>query len=454
MHNHNDETLNLITKFEQQRALLENVVAKTLELARTRSEAAEVEVTKTTGIRISTRYGEVENIEFNSDGSLDITVYDQQRKGSASSTNFNPQAIASTVNAALNIARYTSPDPASGPADKDLLAYKAPDLDLFHPTKIDVKQGIALAAEAEQTAIGSDKCITNTGGGCFSSHFSNRVFGNNYGMLQSYSSSSYIISCSVIAENGGNMERNYAYTVSRAFEDLRSPKWVGEECAHRTMKHLNPRKLPTMKAAILFAAEVATSLFSHLVRAISGNNVYQKSTFLLNELGHVILPDWLSINEYPHLPKGFASSPFDSEGVRTCDRIIVQNGVLNTWLLGSYAARKLGLQSTGNADGIHNWYISHQAVDFDGLLKKMERGLVVTELMGQGVNEITGNYSRGASGFWVENGVIQYPVSEITIAGNLRDMLRNIVSIGNDTEMRSNIQCGSLLIEEMIIAGR
>lgn len=450
----NSGSINLVTQVAQQRTLLENAVAQALELARAGSDGAEVAVTKTTGIGISTRYGEVENVEFNSDGALGITVYYQQRKGSASSTDLSQDAIARTVAAALDIARYTSPDPASGPAEKTLLAFEAQDLDLFHPAALDAERGIALAAEAEQTALRSDKRITHTEGGSFNSHFSTRVFGNSHGMLQSYSSSRHSLSCSVIAESGGDMERNYAYTLGRAFDDLRSPQWVGEECARRTLAHLNPRKLPTMEAPVLFAAEVATGLFGHLVGAISGGNVYRKSTFLLDSLGKAILPDWLSIQERPHLRKGLASSPFDSEGVRTRDRAIVHDGVLNTWLLGSYAARKLGLESTGHAGGIHNWRISHQAIDFAGLLKQMGRGLVVTELMGQGVSAITGDYSRGAAGFWVENGEIQYPVSEITIAGNLKEMLRNIVSIGSDTEIRSNIQCGSVLLSAMKIAGQ
>lgn len=446
--------MNLVTQVAQQRILLENAVAQALELARAGSDGAEVAVTKTTGIGISTRYGAVENIEFNSDGALGITVYYQQRKGSASSTDLSQDAIARTVVAALDIARYTSPDPASGPAEKTLLAFEAPDLDLFHLDALDAERGIALAAEAEQTALKSDKRITHTEGGCFNSHFSIHVFGNSHGMLQSYSSSRHSLSCSVIAESGGDMERNYAYTLGRAFGDLRSPQLVGEECARRTLSHLNSRKLPTMEAPVLFSAEVATGLFGHLIGAISGSNVYHKSTFLLDSLGKAILPNWLSIQERPHLRKGVASAPFDSEGVRTSDRTIVQDGVLNTWLLGSYAARKLGLESTGHAGGIHNWQISHQALSFTGLLKQMGRGLVVTELMGQGVSAITGDYSRGAAGFWVENGKIQYPVSEVTIAGNLKEMLRNIVSIGNDTETRSNIQCGSVLLSAMKIAGQ
>jgi len=446
--------MKLVTQVAEQRKVLENAVAQALELAGAGSDAAEVAVTKTTGIGVSTRNGEVENVEFNSDGALGITVYYQQRKGSASSTDLSPDAIARTVGAALDIARYTSPDPFAGPADKDLLAFDPPELDLFHPAELDAERGAELAARAEMTALKADKRITNTEGGNFNSHFSTKVYGNSHGMLRSYNSSRHSLSSSVIAESGGNMERNYAYTISRVFEELRSPEWVGEECARRTLEHLNPRKLDTMQAPVLFAAEVASGLFGHLVGAISGGSVYRKATFLLNDLGKSILPDWLTIEEYPHLPRGLASSPFDSEGVRTEDRTIVKDGVLQTWLLSSYSARKLGMKTTGHAGGIHNWRIAGRGLDFAGLIKQMDRGLVVTELMGQGVSAMTGDYSRGAAGFWVEHGEIQYPVSEITIAGNLKDMLRNIVTVGDDIETRSNIQCGSILLPMMKIAGQ
>ncbi|MDN6774271.1 MAG: metalloprotease PmbA, partial [Enterobacterales bacterium] len=406
-----------------------------------------------TGISISTRFGEVENVEFNSDGALGITVYHQQRKGSASSTDLSPDAIARTVQAALDIARYTSPDPFAGPADKELLAFDAPDLDLFHPAELDAERGIELAARAEQASLQFDPRITNTEGGSFNSHYGIKVFGNSHGMLQSYSSSRHSLSSCVIAEHEGDMERDYAYTIARDINELKTPEWVGEECARRTLSRLAPRRLPTMEAPIMFAAEVATGLFGHLVGAISGSSVYRKSTFLLDSLGKQILPEWLTINEQPHLLKGMASTPFDSEGVRTVERNIVENGVLQTWLMTSYSARKLGMQSTGHAGGIHNWRIAGQGLGFEDMLKKMGTGFLVTELMGQGVSGVTGDYSRGAAGFWVENGEIQYPVSEVTIAGNLKDMWSNLVTMGDDIELRSNIQCGSALLEAMKIAG-
>lgn len=442
------------TQVAEQRKILEQAVSQALELASAQSDGAEVAVSKTTGIGVSTRYGEVENVEFNSDGALGITVYHQNRKGSASTTDLSPDAVARTVQAALDIARYTSPDPFAGVAEKDLLAFEAPDLDLYHPVEMDADRAIELAARAENASLNVDKRITNTEGGSFNSHYGIKVFGNSHGMLQSYCSTRHSLSSCVIAEVNGEMERDYAYTIGRAIEDLESPEWVGAECARRTLSRLSPRKLSTMKAPVIFAAEVATGLFGHLVGAIAGGAVYRKSTFLLDYLGKQVLPEWLTIEEHPHLLKGLASTPFDSEGVRTERRDIIKDGILQQWLLTNYSARKLGLQSTGHAGGIHNWRIEGRGLDFDGMLKEMGTGLVVTELMGQGVSGITGDYSRGASGFWVENGEIQYPVSEITIAGNLKDMWREIVTVGSDIEKRSNIQCGSVLLPEMKIAGQ
>lgn len=446
--------MKVTSQVEAQRKILEEAVSTALMLASEKSDGAEVAVSKTTGISVSTRYGEVENVEFNSDGALGITVYHQNRKGSASSTDLSPDAIARTVQAALDIARYTSPDPYAGVADKELLAFDAPDLDLFHPAEVTPDEAIELAARAELASLQADKRITNTEGGSFNSHYGIKVFGNSHGMLQGYCSTRHSLSSCVIAEENGDMERDYAYTIGRALGDLQSPEWVGKECAERTLSRLSPRKLSTMKAPVIFANEVATGLFGHLVGAIAGGSVYRKSTFLLDSLGKQILPEWLTIEEHPHLLKGLASTPFDSEGVRTERRDIVKDGILTQWLLTNYSARKLGLKSTGHAGGIHNWRIAGQGLNFEQMLKEMGTGLVVTELMGQGVSGITGDYSRGAAGFWVENGEIQYPVSEITIAGNLKDMWRNIVTVGNDIETRSNIQCGSVLLPEMKIAGQ
>lgn len=446
--------MNITSQIMAQRTRLEQAVSQALSIAQKGCDSAEVAVSRTTGMSVSTRMGEVENVEFNSDGALGITVYHNQRKGSASSTDLSEEAIARTVQAAIDIAKYTSEDPCSGPADRDLLAFEAPDLQLFYPSAVSADQAIDYAANAEKAALSADPRITNTEGGSFNSHYGIRVFGNTLGMLQSYCSSRHSMSACVIAEENGDMERDYAYTIARKLDDLKSAQWVGEECARRTLSRLAPRKLATQKAPVIFAPEVATGLFGHLVGAISGTSVYRKSTFLLDSLGKQILPDWLTIRELPHVIGGLASTPFDSEGVRTEDRLIIENGVLNNWLMTTYAARKLGLKSTGHAGGIHNWHIAGQGLGFDDMLREMGTGLVVTELMGQGVSGITGDYSRGASGFWVENGEIQYPVSEITIAGNLKDMWASIIATGDDIETRSNIQCGSVWLPEMSIAGQ
>lgn len=446
--------MNITSQIMAQRTRLEQAVSQALSIAQKGCDSAEVAVSRTTGMSVSTRMGEVENVEFNSDGALGITVYHNQRKGSASSTDLSEEAIARTVQAAIDIAKYTSEDPCSGPADRDLLAFEAPDLQLFYPSEVSADQAIDYAANAEKAALSADPRITNTEGGSFNSHYGIRVFGNTLGMLQSYCSSRHSMSACVIAEENGDMERDYAYTIARKLDDLKSAQWVGEECAQRTLSRLAPRKLATQKAPVIFAPEVATGLFGHLVGAISGTSVYRKSTFLLDSLGKQILPDWLTIRELPHVIGGLASTPFDSEGVRTEDRLIIENGVLNNWLMTTYAARKLGLKSTGHAGGIHNWHIAGQGLGFDDMLREMGTGLVVTELMGQGVSGITGDYSRGASGFWVENGEIQYPVSEITIAGNLKDMWASIIATGDDIETRSNIQCGSVWLPEMSIAGQ
>ncbi|HGH5991472.1 TPA: metalloprotease PmbA [Morganella morganii] len=446
--------MNITSQIMAQRTRLEQAVSQALSIAQKGCDSAEVAVSRTTGMSVSTRMGEVENVEFNSDGALGITVYHNQHKGSASSTDLSEEAIARTVQAAIDIAKYTSEDPCSGPADRDLLAFEAPDLQLFYPSEVSADQAIDYAANVEKAALSADPRITNTEGGSFNSHYGIRVFGNTLGMLQSYCSSRHSMSACVIAEENGDMERDYAYTIARKLDDLKSAQWVGEECARRTLSRLAPRKLATQKAPVIFAPEVATGLFGHLVGAISGTSVYRKSTFLLDSLGKQILPDWLTIRELPHVIGGLASTPFDSEGVRTEDRLIIENGVLNNWLMTTYAARKLGLKSTGHAGGIHNWHIAGQGLGFDDMLREMGTGLVVTELMGQGVSGITGDYSRGASGFWVENGEIQYPVSEITIAGNLKDMWANIIATGDDIETRSNIQCGSVWLPEMSIAGQ
>ncbi|MGL4859888.1 MAG: metalloprotease PmbA, partial [Enterobacteriaceae bacterium] len=347
--------MSVIEQVTRQRKELEQAVEQALQIARGASDAAEVTISKTTGISVSSRLEEVENIEFNSDGALGITVYYQQCKGHALSTDLSEQAIRRTVQAALDIARYTSADPCSGLADAELLAFDAPDLDLFYPQEPDVERAIAIATEAEQFALQSDPRIVNSEGASYNSHYGIRVFGNSHGMLQSYCSSRHTLSCSVIAREDDDMQRDYAYTVARDARELESARWVGEECARRTLARLKPRKLTTRQAPVLFAAEIAPGLFGHLVSAISGSNLYRKSSFLLDKLAHRVLPDWLTIREEPHLLKGLASAPFDGEGVRTEARDIVRDGILQSYLLNSYTGRKLGMRTTGHAGGIHNW---------------------------------------------------------------------------------------------------
>ncbi len=438
----------------QQRVDLEAAVAKALELAGQKADAAEVAINKTTGISVSTRMCEVENVEFNSDGALGITVYRGNRKGSASTSDLSERAIAQTVEAALDIARYTSVDPFAGPAPAELMVKSIPDLDLFYPDEPEPDKAAAIAIEAEQAALDFDSRIKQSDGASYDSHYGVRVYGNSHGMLGSYASSRHSISCCVIATGkNGEMERDYSYTSARRKSDLWTPEWVGQHAAERTVGRIDARKLSTQEAPVMFAADVATGLFGHLVMAISGASLYRKSSFLLDQLGKQIFPDWMNISERPHILRGMASTPFDSEGLATCDREIIQGGVLQTYLMTSYAARKMGMQPTGHAGGIHNWQVQSTGQSFEQMLKLLDRGLLVTELMGQGVNTVTGDYSRGASGFWVENGQIQFPVSEITIAGNLKDMMQNIVAIGSDTEMRSQIQTGSVLLGNMKIGG-
>ncbi|OCG39638.1 metalloprotease PmbA [Gilliamella sp. Fer1-1] len=438
-----------------QKENLSAIVDNAIKQAKLRVDAVEVSINQSTGISVSTRMGDTENVEFNSDGALSITVYQNQRKGSASTNDLSPSAILQTVDMAINIMQYTSPDPCSGLGDVSQMAFNSPDLDLFYPSDLNVDNAIEQAKQAELTALNHSKLIS-TDGGYFSSRYGVYVYGNSLGMLQGYCASSHSLSCSVIAEQAGQMESNYAYTSSRDFSELKSASWVGTQAADRAISHLGAKQIATMQAPVLFSAEVAVGLIRHLVSAISGGAIYRKSSFLLDSVGQAIFPKWLTIYEDPYILKGIGSSPFDSEGTKTVKRNIVEQGVLQTYLLSNYSARKLGLTSTGHAGGIHNWLISPSQThaSFDDMLKKLDKGVVVTSLMGQGVNSVTGDYSRGATGFWVENGQIQYPVSEITIAGNLKDMYKNIVAIGNDIETRTNIQCGSILIDDMSIAGK
>lgn len=438
----------------QQEQQLRDAVSYAVEIAQKASATAEVAVTKVQGLSVSTRLREVENVEFNNDGALGISVYLGNQKGNASTSDLTPAAIKSTVEAALAIAKYTSPDDCAGLAPKDLLAFDAPNLDLYHPTEIDVDRAIEIALDTENAALDYDEKIVNSNGAAFNSHTGIRVYGNSYGMLQSYLSSRYSVSCSVLGGIEDQLESDYEYSVSRYADKLDSPEWIGRSAAQKAIARLQPRKIATQQAPVIFLNDVATGLIGHLATAISGGSLYRKNSFLLDRLGEQVLPEWFQISERPHLIGQLASTPFDSEGVKTQDWEIIQNGVLQTYLLTSYSGKKLGMQSTGHAGGIHNWLVKPNSQGkLTALLHQMGTGLLVTDLMGQSINMVTGDYSRGASGFWVENGEIQYPVSEITIAGDLNSMLRNIVAVADDIEHRSNIQTGSILLEQMKISG-
>ena len=445
---------NLTALLKSQEQTLRDAVSFAIETAQKAGATAEVGVTKVSGLSVSTRLQEIENVEFTNDGALGISVYLGQQKGNASTSDLSEEAIKNTVDAALAIAKYTSPDDCTGLADKELMAFEAPDLALYHSANVDVEQATKLALEAEKAALEYDAKIVNSNGASFNSHTGVRVYGNTHGMLQSYLSSRYSLSCSVIGGELDQLENDYEYTVSREFDALSSADWVGQNCAKKVIARLNPQKLTTREVPVIFLNDVATGLISHLTGAISGGSLYRKSSFLLDHLGKQVLPDWFQISERPHLLKRLASTPFDSEGVRTQNLEIIQDGVLQTYLLTSYSGRKMGMQSTGHAGGIHNWLVKPNLTGgLTALLRQMGTGLLVTDIMGQGVNIVTGDYSRGAAGFWVENGEIQYPVAEITIAGQLKDMLKNIVAVADDVEHRSNIQTGSILLDKMKISG-
>ncbi|SET63283.1 metalloprotease PmbA [Thalassotalea agarivorans] len=439
---------------EQQISQVKQRVEASIALAKTLgADGAEVSMSRQQGLNVTTRLGEVETVEFTNDGALGITVYKGGRKGSASTADLSEQALQQAVQAAVNIADFTSVDEFSGLADKELLAFDAPDLDLYHPQTINTEEAISMASECEQHALSFNDKITNSDGATFASFEGFKVYGNTHGLLVASPSTRHSLSCVVLASDGQDMQRDYAYSVNRDFSLLDPAKAIGEKAARETISRLNSQKLSTRKVPVMFRADIANTLWGHFIAAISGGNLYRKSSFLLDALGQEIFPDFITIEERPHLKRALASSAFDSEGVATIDRNIVTNGQLDTYLLTSYSARKLGRTTTGHAGGIHNWLVQPNGGDFEQMLAQLGTGLLVTELMGQGVNVVNGDYSRGAAGFWVENGEIKYPVSEITIAGNLKEMFANIVAVGSDIDMHGSIRTGSILVEQMQIAG-
>ena len=429
------------------------------EARRLGASQAEADASLAKGLAVTVRLGEVETLEYQRDRGLSVTVYFGQRKGTASTADLTREAVRATVEKASAIARYTAEDPYAGLVEPEALARDIPDLDLDHPWALAAEGAIAIARRCEQAGMGGEARIANSEGASVSSQRHTGVYGNSLGFLAGYSGTSHSISCSLIAQEAGQMQRDYWYTTARDPAALESPEAVGAAAARRAAARLGSRKLATRRAPVIFSPEMARGLFQHFIGAIRGTSQYRKASFLLNAAGEQVFPAFLALSERPHILKGLASTPFDAEGAATHDRELVEDGVLKGYVLGSYSARRLGLKTTGNAGGIHNLMVgvSGRAVDAlrtrERLLQDMGTGLLVTELMGQGVNGVTGDYSRGASGFWVQDGAIAFPVHEVTVAGNLRTMYRDIAALGDDVDARGAIRCGSVLVGEMTIAG-
>ncbi|NNF51186.1 MAG: metalloprotease PmbA [Gammaproteobacteria bacterium] len=436
------------------REKLESLIGMILDEARTRgaSEAA-AGVSVDEGLSVTVRLGEVETIEYQRDRGLGVTVYFGKRKGAASTADLSDKAVRETVAKACSIARYTAEDSCAGLADADRMAVNPPNLDLCSPWNLSPEAAIEIAKECEDAARDFDKRISNSEGASVGRHQALRVYGNSHGFIGSYPTTSQSISCAVLGSEGESMQRDYWYSAARYADELDTPVDVGRRAARRTVARLGATKISTRKAPIIFPAEIARGFFGHLISAISGSSQYRRASFLLNARGKQLFPDFVRLSERPHIPRAFGSRPFDREGVATVDRELVDEGVLTGYVLASYSARRLGLASTGNAGGIHNLLVAPGPLDFEGLVAEMDTGFVVTELMGQGVNTVTGDYSRGASGFWVEGGKVVQPVEEVTIAGNLRDMYRSIVAVGKDIDTRGTIRSGSVLLDKLTIAG-
>ncbi|WP_126443986.1 metalloprotease PmbA [Sulfuricystis multivorans] len=421
------------------------------------ASACEVDVSEGIGQSVTVRKGEVETIEFNRDKGIAITVYLDKRRGHASTSDFSLDSLKATVEAALSIARHTAEDDAAGLPEPELLAKTTPDLDLYHPWNIAIEEAIALARRCESAAYSVSPLVTNSEGASVSIHAAHFISANSLGFIGGYPATRHFISCVPIAQRGDDMQRDDWYSGHRDPADLASPEAIGDYAARRALARLGARKLKTRQCKVMFEAPLATMLIGSFVHAASGGSLYRKASFLVDALGKRIFPDWFRIDERPHLPKGLASSPFDDDGVATHDRTVVEAGVLQGYFLSTYTARKLGMPTTGNAGGSHNLIVAPSPGapdDFVGLLKAFGTGLLVTELLGHGINYVTGDYSRGAAGFWVENGEIAYPVHEITIAGNLKEMFAGIEAVGRDTVTRGARSVGSIVVNHMTVAGR
>jgi PmbA protein len=430
------------------------VAAQAVEIARRHgADQAEAGVSYEEGLSVTVRMGEVESVERQRDRGLAVTVYTGTRKGSASTTDFSPSGVEDTVRKALSIGSFTAADEYAGLADASLMAAAPRDLDLYFPWDIDVDHATATALRAENAARGFDTRIANSEGASVSGGVGHRVYANSHGFVGGYPTSSYSTSCSVVAKSNDSLERDYWYTVSRRPEDLEAPEHVGEEAARRAVRRLDARPLSTRKVPVLYPAEVAKGLFGHLIAAIRGTAQYRRASFLLDAVGQQVLPKFIDIDEDPWIPRGLGSAPFDAEGVTTRQRRLVAGGVLQGYVLSSYSARRLGLQTTANAGGVHNLLVKPTAGSLQDLIAGCDQAFVVGELLGQGVNTVTGDYSRGAAGFWVERGAIAYPVNEVTIAGNLAELFREIQAVGSDIDTRGTVRCGSVLVDGLTLAG-
>jgi len=435
---------------------LKSIVSEALKQARgLGASQAEADVSLQKGLTTTVRLGEVETVEYQRDRGMGITVYFGKRKGSASTADLSERAGTETVEKACDIARYTAEDDCAGLADPEELARDIPDLDLDHPWDLSPEDAVETARACEAAGRSVDTRITNSEGASVGSHRGVRVYGNSHGFLAGYPSTSHSVSCVLLAQTGDDMQRDYWYSSARDARDLESAEVIGRKAGVRAVARLGARKIATQKARVLFAPEVARGLIGHFLGAVRGSSQYRKSSFLLGASGQQVFPEFVELRERPHIRKALGSSPFDGEGVATRDRELVRDGTLQGYVLGSYSARKLGLKTTGNAGGTHNLLVEAKGggVEIDKLMRDFGTGLLVTELMGQGVNGVTGDYSRGASGYWMENGVQAYPVHEITIAGNLKDMYKSIAAIGSDVDVRGGVRCGSILLSEMTIAG-
>ncbi|TMH66054.1 MAG: metalloprotease PmbA [Betaproteobacteria bacterium] len=442
-------------QFPVSTAALDRIAQTILDTAKAGgATAAETDVSQAIGLSVTVRKGEVETIAYNRDKGIALTVFIGQRRGHASTADFADESIRATVEKAIAIARFTADDPFAGLADPARLAHDPPDLDLYHPWPLSVEHAIELGRATEAAAFAVDHRLSNSEGSTVARGEAEFVYANSNGFRGGYRSSRHHIDCAVVGEEGGAMQRDYWYTAARAPEEMLSAEEVGRQAGLRTARRLNARQLSTLECPVIFEAPEAADLLGFFVNAVSGGSLYRKSSFLLDSLGDQVFSPIVNIREEPHLPRARGSAPFDNEGVATVRRDLVTGGVLNGYFLGSYSGRKLGLATTGNAGGAHNLAVTPGALDLEGLCQQMDRGLLITEQLGHGVNPVTGDYSRGAAGFWIENGGIAYPVEEITIAGNLKQMFRDIVAVGRDVDRRGSRHTGSILIAKMTVAGQ